>query len=245
MRNEVVWLLFIIFDLSTALLAIRLYGKVALYAIVIVNIILCNLQVLKLVELFGFTMTLGNIAYGSVFMATDLLVECYGKNEARKAINLSFYALVFVTVSLQFTINYTPSAHDINHPAMLQLFQCIPRVTLASLVAYMLSQYHDVWAFSWWKQKTNGKHLWLRNNASTIISQLIDSTIFTFIAFYGVYELSIVWSIFYTTLIIKWIVAVLDTPAVYIGRWLLQRKIAEDKVNELCHKNNSLIATNL
>ena len=239
MHNEFIWLLFILFDLGTALLAIKLYGKVALYAIIIVNIILCNMQVLKLVELFGFTVTLGNIAYGSVFMATDLLVECYGKQEARRAINLSLFVLVFVTIALQFTVNYTPSQHDINHPAMLQLFNCVPRVALASLLAYWISQYHDVWAFNWWKQKTNGKHLWLRNNASTLVSQLIDSTVFTVIAFYGVYELKIVWSIFYTTIIIKWIVAVLDTPAVYIGRWILQgSSVPSTKGKKLCYCGN-------
>lgn len=227
MPNELIWLLFIIFDLSIALLAIRLYGKVALYAIVIVNVILCNLQVLKLVDLFGFTVTLGNIAYGSVFMATDLLVECYGKSEARKAVNLGFYALVFITVSLQITVVYAPSKQDLYHPAMLQLFTQIPRITIASMLAYWLSQYHDVWAFNWWKEKTNGRHLWLRNNASTMVSQLIDSLVFTSIAFYGEYEFHTMWSIFYTTLIIKWVVSILGTPGVYFGRWLLQVKNKE------------------
>ena len=238
MYNEAIWLLFIIFDLSAALLAIRLYGKVALYAIVIINIIVCNLQVLKLVDLFGVTVTLGNIAYGSVFMATDLLVECYGKREARRAVNLGFFALVFVTIALQITVGYTPSKNDLYHPAMVQLFTNIPRVTIASLVAYLLSQYHDVWAFNWWREKTNGKHLWLRNNASTMVSQLIDSTVFTLIAFYGAYESQIVWSIFYTTLIIKWIVSVLDTPAVYVGRWLLQSKIGKERGSNLCYSND-------
>jgi hypothetical protein len=238
MPNELIWLLFVIFDLSVALIAIRLYGKVALYAIVIVNVILCNLQVLKLVDLFGVTVTLGNIAYGSVFMATDLLVECYGKREARRAVNLGFYALVFITVSLQITVGYTPSKNDIYHPAMLQLFTHIPRVTIASMAAYWLSQYHDVWAFNWWKEKTNGKHLWLRNNASTMVSQLIDSSVFTLLAFYGEYELNIMWSIFYTTLIIKWIVSVLDTPAVYIGRWILLGKMQIQQANSTCYCNN-------
>jgi uncharacterized integral membrane protein (TIGR00697 family) len=199
---------------------------------------LCNIQVLKLVELFGFTVTLGNIAYGSVFLATDLLVECYGKQEARKAVNLGFIALVFTTISLQFTVNYIPSQADVNHPAMLQLFNHIPRITIASLMAYLLAQYHDVWAFNWWKELTKGKHLWLRNYAATTVSQLIDSAAFTLLAFYGDYELRVVWSIFYTTVIIKWIVAVVDTPAIYIGRWLLQSKIAEEKLNILCYSNN-------
>ena len=242
MNNETLWLLFIIFDLTTALLAIRLYGKIALYAIIVINIVFCNLQVLKLVELFGFTVTLGNIAYGSIFLATDLLGECYGKDEARKAVHLCFFTLVFVTIALQMTVLYSPSKEDLYHTAMVQLFSNIPRVTIASLIAYCLSQYHDVWAFHWWRKKTNGKHLWLRNNASTLVSQFIDSSVFSLLAFYGVYELHVVWSIFYTTLIIKWIVALLDTPAVYVGRWILRSKNniidVVEKRDFICHCNN-------
>jgi len=233
MPNELIWLLFITLDLAAALIAIRLYGKLALYAIIIVNMIVCNIQVLKLVDIFGFTMTLGNIAYCSAFLATDLLVECYGKDEARKAINLSLFALVFTTIALQLTLYYMPSQHDINHGAMEQLFTCFPRITVASLTAYWLAQYHDVWAFSWWKEKTNGKHLWLRNNASTMVSQLIDTIVFTLIAFYGVYNFHIVCSLICTTLIIKWAVAVLNTPVVYLGRWLLMR--GEQVRNNLNH----------
>lgn len=237
MLNEALWLLFVIFDLSIALIAIKLYGKIALYIIIVVNIILCNIQVLKLVELFGFTVTLGNIAYGSVFLATDLLVECYGKAEAKRAVNFGFYALIFVTISLKITIGYIPSKADLYHPAMLQLFNFIPRVTLASLAAYWLSQYCDVWLFAWWKGKTKGKYLWLRNNASTMVSQLIDSLVFTLLAFYGEYDLAIIWSIFYTTLFIKYIVAILGTPAVYLGRWILYNN-EELKLDKLCYANN-------
>ena len=238
MPNEAIWLLFILFDLGAALIAIRLYGKLALYAIIIVNMIVCNIQVLKLVDFFGLTMTLGNIAYCSAFMATDLLVECYGKVEARNAINLSLFALVFTTIALQLTLHYTPSQHDIHHSAMAQLFQCIPRIAVASLVAYWVAQYHDVWAFNWWKERTGGRHLWLRNNASTMVSQAIDTAVFTIIAFYGVYEWPIVWSLFYTTVLIKWVIAVLNTPAVYLGRWLLQGNGGNKYHSKVMYKTN-------
>lgn len=231
MANETIWLLFVTLDLTAALIAIRLYGKVALYAIIIVNMIICNLQVLKLVDIFGFTMTLGNIAYCSVFMATDLLVECYGKAEARKAINLSLLTLVFVTIALHLTVSYKPSIHDIHHPAMAELFTCIPRVTVASILSYWVAQYHDIWAFNWWKIKTQGRHLWLRNNASTMVSQLIDTAVFTLLAFYGDYNVSVIWSVFATTVVIKWMVVIINTPAVYFGRWLLQSSRIEKEQN--------------
>jgi queuosine precursor transporter len=77
---------------------------------------------------------------------------------------------------------------------------------------------HDVWAFHFWKEKTNGKMLWLRNNASTLVSQLIDSTIFCLIAFYGVFPTAVLVEILITTVIFKAIVSVLDTPFIYLAR---------------------------
>ncbi|NQY43948.1 MAG: queuosine precursor transporter, partial [Legionellales bacterium] len=97
-------------------------------------------------------------------------------------------------------------------------------IALASISAYIMSQAHDVWAFAWLKKKTNGKFLWLRNNYSTMISQTIDTVVFVFIAFYGVYEIEVVFTIAYTTLFFKLIVAFLDTPVVYIGKWILNNK---------------------
>ena len=92
------------------------------------------------------------------------------------------------------------------------------------MIAFVISQYHDLWAFNFWKQKTNGRYLWLRNNLSTIVSQLLDSIIFMFIAFYHVTpELGAV-SILYMVLplwTLKVVFALLDTPLVYLGvRWL-------------------------
>lgn len=238
MSNELIWLIFLVLDFGLALLAIKAFGKSALYALVIVGIILCNIQVLKLVNLFGLTVTLGNIAYGSIFLATDLISECYGKKEASKAVLLGFFSLVAFTLFVQLTNLAIPSEFDTNSDLLAQLFKLSPRITLASITAYLISQYHDVWAFHWWKQKTNGKHLWLRNNMSTIISQLLDSVLFVFIAFYGVYEFNVVMSIFYTTLFFKWVIAILDTPIVYIGKYILKTK---DKEIEHINDNNNFV----
>jgi uncharacterized integral membrane protein (TIGR00697 family) len=94
----------------------------------------------------------------------------------------------------------------------------IPRIAIGSILAYIISQLHDVWAFHFWKTKTNGKYLWLRNNLSTMVSQAIDTLIFTFIAFWGLYEINVFISIVLTTYLMKWIVAVIDTPFIYFAR---------------------------
>ncbi|UCF63355.1 MAG: queuosine precursor transporter [bacterium] len=223
MPNEIWWFLFLIIDFGLSLLAIYFFGKKALYVIIAADIIVCNIQVIKTIEIFGFVATLGNILYGSIFLATDLLSELYGKKEARKGVWLGFYALIFMTIAMQFAIQFTPHPSDFSHQAMQTIFGFLPRVTLASLLAYLISQNHDVWAFHFWKDKTRGKHLWLRNNASTWISQAIDSLVFVLVAFYGIFDTSTLLSILLTTYVIKVLVAIFDTPVIYAGKWVMKK----------------------
>jgi uncharacterized integral membrane protein (TIGR00697 family) len=223
MPNELLWILFLIVDFSLALLAIYFFGRKALFVIIAVDIIVCNIQVLKTIEIFGFVATLGNILYGSIFLATDLLGEVYGKKEAQRGVWLGFFALLFMTISMQFALLFQPHESDFIHQSLQNIFGLIPRVAFASLIAYLTSQLHDVWAFHFWRSKTKGKFLWLRNNASTWISQAIDSIVFVMIAFYGVFEINVLISILLTTYFIKILVAVMDTPIIYIGRWVLNK----------------------
>lgn len=223
MSNELLWILFLIVDFSMALLAIYFFGRKALFVIIAVDIIVCNIQVLKTIEIFGFVATLGNILYGSIFLATDLLGEAFGKKEAQRGVWLGFFALLFMTISMQFALLFKPHESDFIHQSLQNIFGLVPRVAFASLVAYLVSQFHDVWAFHFWRDKTQGKHLWLRNNASTLVSQAIDSSVFVMIAFYGVFDTNILLSILFTTYLIKVLVALLDTPVIYIGRWVLNK----------------------
>ncbi|MEJ2049154.1 MAG: queuosine precursor transporter [Calditrichota bacterium] len=228
MPNEILWIIFLIVDFLLALFAIYYFGKKALYVIIAVDIIVCNIQVLKIIELFGFVATLGNILYGSIYLATDLLSEVYGKKEARRGVWLGFFALIFMTISMQLALLFKPDPSDFSQNAFQTIFGFIPRITGASLVAYLISQHHDVWAFHFWKDKTRGKFLWLRNNASTLVSQGIDSVTFVLLAFYGVFEKKILLSILFTTYAIKILIALLDTPIVYIGKWVLMKHHEKD-----------------
>lgn len=221
MPNEWLWILFLLFDFSFALVAIRIFGKKALFAIIVMDIIICNIQVLKTIFLFGLITTTGNILYGSIFLATDLLGEVYGKKEARTGVLLGLYGLLFMTISMQLTLSFIPHNSDFAQGHLEALFRVLPRITLASLTAYIISQLHDVWAFHFWKAKTRGKWLWLRNNASTLISQLLDTTLFVSIAFLGIFPFSVVLQIFISTYLFKLLVALFDTPVIYLGKYLL------------------------
>ncbi len=189
-------------------------------------VILANIQVMKLITLFGMTATLGNILYGTSFLATDILSENYGKKDANLAVHIGFFMLLMMVVVMKFAILFIPNPHDMAHEALSKIFGLTPRVAGASFCAYACSQYHDVWMFHLLKGKTHDKHLWLRNNVSTMVSQAIDTGIFVGVAFYGMYPTNVLLSLFLSTYVIKWIVALSDTWCVYLARkWFREGKI--------------------
>jgi len=222
--NETLWILFALVDLCMVLFVYRFFGKVGLFGLMVFNLLLCNIQVLKTVELFGLTTTLGNVLYASVFLATDLLSEFHGKKEAQKGVLLGFVALVMMVGYMQFALYFQPAAEDFAQPHLQALFGFMPRIALASMIAYLISQLHDVWAFHAIKNRTGDKLLWLRNNASTMVSQFLDSAIFCTIAFYGMFPMNVFWEILLSTYIIKVVVAALDTPFIYLARHLFRKQ---------------------
>lgn len=215
--NESLWLGFALLDLTMVLVVFRFFGKSGLFALIVFNLILCNIQVLKTIELFGLTTTLGNILYASVFFSTDLLGEHYGKEQAKKAVLLGFCSLVLAVAYMQIALFFAPAATDFVQPHLQVVFGALPRVVLASMAAYLISQWHDIWAFHFWKARTKGRHLWLRNNASTLVSQLLDTAVFCSIAFLGLFPMTAWLQILISTYLIKMLVAVLDTPFIYLA----------------------------
>ncbi|WP_291329146.1 queuosine precursor transporter [Desulfovibrio sp. UCD-KL4C] len=216
--NELLWIGFALLDLSLVLVIYKFFGKTGLFGLIVFNLILCNIQVLKIIQLFGMTTTLGNVLYASVFLSTDILSEFHGKKEAQKAVFLGFMILVMAVVYMQLALLFTPSADDFAQPHLEVLFGFLPRLALGSLCAYLISQLSDVYIFHKIKDKYGERHLWLRNNASTLLSQLIDSATFCFIALWGVFPTDVWLEIFFTTYLFKVIVAVMDTPFIYVAR---------------------------
>jgi uncharacterized integral membrane protein (TIGR00697 family) len=216
--NEIIWPLTVFIDLFVALLLFKLFKKEGLYLVIVANIIVCNIQVLKTVSLFGLTTTLGNVLYGSIYLTTDLLSETYGKKEANKGVWLGFTALLMMTIYMQLSLLLTPHPDDFASPHLEALFSLMPRVAAGSLTAYVSSQFLDVWMFHRWKNITGERLLWWRNNFSTTISQAVDTLLFCLIAFYGLYPVRVWWEIVFTTFLYKFIVALCDTPFVYFGR---------------------------
>ncbi|RWZ60316.1 VUT family protein [Halobacillus fulvus] len=219
MSNEWLWIIFALVNFSLLLGMYRLFGKPGLFVWIGMSTVIANIQVVKTIELFGLTATLGNIIYGTAFLATDILNENYGKKDAKKAVWMGFASLILMTVIMQMALRFTPGEQDIAQPAMETLFGIVPSIAIGSLTAYIVSQYFDVWLYSKLKMVfKSDRTLWIRNNGSTMVSQLLDSAIFCGIAFYGVYPVDIWLEIFITTYFIKFIVAALDTPFLYVAK---------------------------
>lgn len=228
MQNEFLWLAMLLVNFLLIILGYKLFGKTGLIMWIPVSVIVANIQVVQTVKLFGMAATLGNIVYATSFLITDILSENYGKKEATKAVWIGFFSLISMTLLMNLALYFNPLPGDdfsvVTHEAISIIFKMMPRIALASLAAYLISQHHDVWAFQFWRKKfSKESHLWIRNNFSTMVSQLIDSAIFVVIAFYGVFENGVLIEIFVTTYILKWIVAVADTPFVYWGRRIFKK----------------------
>lgn len=228
MSNEILLVIEVFLTFGILLLAYRLFGKLGLFIWIPIATILANIQVLVSVSIFGLVGTLGNVIYSSNFLATDIISEKYGKKDATRAVAIGFFALIATTVLMNFSLLYTPlgdalSKESYNH--VKSIFSVMPRLAFASLLAFLVSQTHDIWAFEIWKRKFAGKkYLWIRNNASTIVSQIIDNGIFTVVAFWGTMPKENILQIFITTFIFKTILSIADTPFVYLATAMHTKK---------------------
>ncbi len=175
----------------------------------------------KIITVWGLTVPAGVLAYCITFVCTDVISELWGRQVANRVVWSGFLTLVFVLVLIQLAL-FWPAAqfwpHEEEFATVLGL---TPRIILASLTAYLCSQLFDVQAFHFWKRLTKGRHLWLRNNLSTAMSQLLDSAVFISIAFYGQLPL---WSLIWGQWAVKLGIAALDTLVVYLLVWYLRSR---------------------
>lgn len=224
MRNELLLLGSVVLIYGVVLISYRLFGKNGLYAMTVISTILANIEVLLMVDAFGMEQTLGNVMFASTYLITDILSENEGKKSAAFAVWLGVFASVVMLLFSQYWLLYTPASSDWAGEHIRAIFSTTPRMLLASLLGYVISQRFDVWLYHrWWKltsDKTGDTHrfLWLRNNGSTLISQIINTVLFTMVAFAGWYDTKTLFSIMISSYIVFIFTSLLDTPAVYIAR---------------------------
>ena len=154
MSQELLWLTTVVVDLSAAIVLYRLFGRIGLYGVVVFSLLMANVLGPKLTIIFGLQTSLGVILYSSIFFATDLLSEEYGRKEAQRAVMLGFSVSVLLVVISQIGLQFVPSDNpntsefaNAMHQAMSALFNFTPRFVAGSLLAYLISQSLDVWVF--------------------------------------------------------------------------------------------------
>ena len=224
-HQNTLWIFVVMLDLGVTLLLFRVFGKTGLYAVIVLNIMLSNLIGPKITVIFGFNTSMGVIIYSGIYFATDLLGERYGKREANRAVFVGFAVSVMVVMfgllSLLFIPTPDPQKHkfasDI-HEALSLLFSYTPRFVFGSLLAYLVSQTHDVWMYHFLRMKTKGKHLWIRNNVSTMTSQAIDTVIYGVVVWWAIFDFRTAMELALAKYMFKVIIALLDTPFLYWAR---------------------------
>lgn len=228
--NELLLIISVVLIFGCVLLAYMLFGRAGLYVASALCTVFANIEVLILVKAFGMEQTLGNVLFASTFLATDILSECEGKRAANKAVYIGLFSSLFFLALSQSWMLFVPSENDTVMPAITEIFTNTPRLIAASLCVYAISQLFDVWLYhKWWSftEKRFGnkrRFLWLRNNGSTLVSQLVNTFLFTVCAFAGTYDFGMLMSIFGSSYVIYIFTSLLDTPVVYLARMFKERK---------------------
>jgi queuosine precursor transporter len=225
---------------ASILFLTRLFGRGGLYAYIVIAVLGANVQVLKAVQfsIYGHPVALGTVLFASSFLATDILAEHYGRQAARKGVMIGFAAFLLWTVLMMVTLGYAPltpaqAGEDMAWalPAqdhLLALFVPQPSFFVAGMCAYLVSQLSDVWLFEALRKATGDRHLWLRNNGSTMISALIDNTVFSVLAWVVFAPVPMGWEPLVFTYILgtygmRVAIAALDTPFMYLSRRVVPR----------------------
>ncbi len=229
MINELLLIASVFVIFGSILVAYRFFGKSGLYAMTVISTILANIEVLILVNAFNMEQTLGNVMFASTYLITDILSENEGKKSATKAVWIGVFTSLAMLGFTQIWRLYEPSQNDWVFEHILAIFSTTPRLVLASFLGYAISQRLDVWLYhKWWDFTTkkfgdSKRFLWLRNNGSTLISQISNTVIFTTIAFGGWYDLTTLLSVMLSSYVIFVVTSLVDTPFAYLARTMKQK----------------------
>ena len=219
----VLWALLVLSIATIALLLGKRYGVEYIIATMASLVVVSNIIAAKIVEVGPFTVPAGVLVFAATFLVTDVLAEKWGREQARRAVWAGFYANLVMVVAVVIAVRWQPAPFAAEFADSFdEVLGLAPRLVLASLVAYLLSQHHDVFAFEWWRRRTQGRLLALRNIASTAVSQSIDTVIFITIAFAGVEGYDLI-SLMIGQYVVKLAIAALDTPFVYLASYAIDR----------------------
>ncbi len=236
-------------DLTVDSRAYPLYERIYLFcaATFVTLLVLTNIVGIKLFaaphDPVGFALTTGIITYPLTFLFTDVVSEIYGQKRADFMVLLGFLMSMLMLLIVQIAVAVPPHPYwvppdgagfyeslDAYQHAFESVFSLQGILLFGSMLAYAVAQLADNRLYHFWKRYTEGRHLWLRNNGSTMVSQLLDTAIVNSILFYGGFGLEF-WTgvqIMATIYVYKVCIALLDTPLIYLGVYLVKRALGAE-----------------
>lgn len=215
--NEVLLFVNVFLAFGAVLVFYKLFGKVGLFVWSAFAVVVANIEVAKCIDVFAFSTTLGNALFASSFLATDILNEMYGYEVSKKNALVCLVSVVAFVLFMQIDLRYIPNSEDFVSSSMNNLFALSPRICIASISMMFASSILNARMFDFLKNKFP-KLLWLRNNVSTIVCQVVENFLFHFIAFYDVLSIQVICELTLTVSAIEAIIALLDTPFLYLAK---------------------------
>lgn len=229
------WMSVLLFILSAAMMlgVLRAFGMVGLFAYSAVATVLANIQILKLGQfaLSGDPVALGTATFATVFLASDLITEHFGKEKAQKSVWLSLCLQLAVTVIMVIILGFNPIKGDAGHDALMAIFLPAPRLVTASIIAFATSQLLEIFIFQRLSKASHKKQLWLRTSVSVIISSLVDNIVFSTLAWVvlspaPVSGETLVYTYILGTYLLRVLLALLSMPIMYLSYYII---IPEEK----------------
>ncbi len=226
--NEILLFATVLSTFSLVLAFYFVFGKAGMFAWSAFAIVFANIEVVKCINLFGFETTLGNVMFGTTFLATDILSENHGKQDAKKAVYIGLCSICAFVAMLQMSLAFIPSANDFASAHMEKLFSLTPRICIASVSLYFVANILDVHLYHFMKDKIGGG-MWIRNNAATMTCQTLQAFFFCFFSFFGVFSMKTIVELSLSTAIVECVVAAFDTPFLYLARKIHKNRTAQSE----------------
>lgn len=216
--NTIILFAEILVIFGSLLIVKKLFNKEGMLAWMAVASVLANVITAKNATVLGLNTAIGSVMFASTFLATDIISECYGKQEAKRAVYFGLFGTLMLIISTQIALLYKPSMIDYANGAMQTLFSLNLRISISSAVMYFVANIADVLLYNKIKEKTGEKLMWLRNNVSTILCNCLENFFFIFFAFVGIYSMKDILIIALSTSVIEAIIGLCDTPFLYLAK---------------------------
>ena len=204
-------------------------------SLVVSNLIFQKFFVWDFFGLYTFEISVGILPYPITFLITDLISEVYGKKKANQVVTAGIFASFF-SLLIVYTANHVPATEwsPVSDSLFTLVFGATVVAVFASMMAYLLAQYIDIYIFHFWKRVTKGKHLWLRNNFSTFSSQFVDTfTVLFLLCSFNKISWDLFGGLLLSGFLFKVIVAAIDTPFLYAGVYVLRKKFGLKGTEEI------------